>query len=305
MEQQSSDGQFILVYGLRLAKSPLRLVPGLELRNLSSSLSLYDLSVAGKAGFAGWPALGPYLGGELCEIVSTNPDTEHPACTDRLNRARGVSDLLHILGFGAHLCLASGNYSWSTIADQTTDGRPPTPDEQKAIPALPSFKGGILDQYMNLIIPKDARREVTVKDAQWIVTKYDSFLTMMAENEKLRFAVDAAIDWRYLKDPRAAIARLWSGIEAIFAIRAELVYRLSVLAAAILAPRGPERVDKYYHIKKLYGQRSRAVHGESMPPETLSRATNESYQLLRQLLTELVKIGRPWDKKDFDHAIFC
>lgn len=305
MDKQSANSQYILLYGLKLDKSPLRLVPGLEMRDLSSALSLYDLSVAGRAGFAGWPALGPYLGGNICEIASTNPDIENPECSDRLNRARAVSDLLHILGFGGHLCLASSNYSWSTIADQTTDGNPPSPEAQAVIPELPPFQGYILDQYMNLIIPKEARDTVTVKDAQWIVGKFDSFIAMMAEHEKLRFAVDAAIDWRYLKDPRAAIARLWSGIEAIFAIRAELVYRLSVLSAAILSPRGQARVDKYYQIKKLYGQRSRAVHGESMPEAKLLRATNESYQLLRELLIEIVKIGRPWDKKDFDLAMFC
>ncbi len=304
MNSTIPENQYILLYGLKIEKSPLNFDSGLSLQTLSSPLSLYDLSVAGKAGFAGWPALGPYLNGNLCEITSTKPDRDNPSCTDRLNRARALSDLLHLSGYGGHLCLASSTYSWSKIAEQTNDGQ--VDDSRKNTePVLPPFNGNILDQYMNLIIPKDAKDTVSIEDAQWIANHYDSFVALMTEHEKLRFAVDSAIDWRYLKDPRAAIARLWSGIEAIFAIRAELIYRLSVLSAALLAPRGKQRVDKYYQIKKLYGQRSRAVHGESMPEAKLLRATNDSYQLLRELLLALVELGRAWDKKDFDTAIFC
>ncbi|MCK5127452.1 MAG: hypothetical protein KAR42_14445 [candidate division Zixibacteria bacterium] len=301
MEQSKQSNQYVLLYGLKLEKSSIRIMPGLHLNTLTAPLSLYDLSIAGKAGFTGWPALGPYLNGNLCEISSTKPDQEHPSCTDRLNRARAVSDLLHLLGYGGHLCLASSAYSWSTIAETTDDGKTHDGNSEE----LPPFKGSILDQYFNLIIPKDAHEVVTIQDAQWIADRFDIFVSMMAKHEKLRFAVDSTIDWRYLKDPRAAIARLWSGIEAIFAVRAELVYRLSILSAALLAPRGQERIDKYYKIKKLYGLRSRAVHGETMPEEKLLRATNESYQLLRELLIALVNLGHPWDKTDFDQAIFC
>jgi hypothetical protein len=66
-----------------------------------------------------------------------------------------------------------------------------------------------------------------------------------------------------------------------------------VITASLLTPRGKARREKYEALRKLYGVRSKAVHGESMPEEALIRAMNESYQVLRELILLTVTKGRP------------
>lgn len=63
-----------------------------------------------------------------------------------------------------------------------------------------------------------------------------------AAEERFRFALEAAVDWRYAKGPRAAVARIWAGVESLLGISSELVYRVSLTAASVVALRGAERV---------------------------------------------------------------
>src|SRR5262249_8334879 len=90
---------------------------------------------------------------------------------------------------------------------------------------LPRFQGNLLDFHLTLLVNKDAKTsEVSDEDAVWIQRHFDVFNNLAAESQALRFALEAAIDWRFAKDARSAVARLWSGIEAIFGITSELVY---------------------------------------------------------------------------------
>ena len=82
------------------------------------------------------------------------------------------------------------------------------------------------------------------------------------------------------------------------------MYRISVITASLLTSRGRARKAKYEAIKKLYGMRSKAIHGESMPDDILIRAMNDSYQVLRELLLLAVAKGRPLSMEDFDEAVF-
>ena len=138
----------------------------------------------------------------------------------------------------------------------------------------------------------------------WIREHYDVFNDLAASSEPFKFALEAAIDWRFAKDARSAVARLWSGIEAIFGITSELVYRLSLLAASLLAERGDARKAKFEAVKKLYGLRSKTVHGEPLSEDKLASALNDSYHLLADLLILSIHRGHVLGQDDFDQAVF-
>ena len=141
-------------------------------------------------------------------------------------------------------------------------------------------------------------------DAAWTVAHFETFNRLASESEAFRLALEAAIDWRHSKDPRLAIGRVWSGIEAVFGVTSELVYRISLLAASLLEERGRSRKSRFQAVKKLYGLRSKAVHGEPLPKEQLVTALNDSYQLLRELLLLTIEKGHVLSEDDFDHAVF-
>ena len=105
---------------------------------------------------------------------------------------------------------------------------------------------------------------LAVEDAEWVSGHLEKFNSLAAEDERFRFALESAVDWRYAKDPRAGIARLWAGIESLFGISSELVHRVSLFAATVLMPRGEGCVGEFKRLKKLYGMRSKAVHGEPL-----------------------------------------
>ena len=57
-------------------------------------------------------------------------------------------------------------------------------------------------------------------------------------------------------------------------------------------------------MKKLYGLRSKAVHGEPLPEERLVSAMSDSHRLLRDLLLLTIERGRVLGADDVDNALF-
>jgi hypothetical protein len=105
--------------------------------------------------------------------------------------------------------------------------------------------------------------------------------------------------WRYAKDPRAAVARLWSGVESLPGINSELVYRVALSAATIVASRGPNRIAAFKKVRALYGVRSKAVHGEPITQENLFTGLHDSFEILRALLLDAVERGAIRAEDDF------
>jgi hypothetical protein len=303
----------ILVYGLKPEITPIRFTSGLSIHALDAPLTVFDLAACGAAGFREWAILEPFLENCNCEIVSPISKATEPGY-DSLTRAWLLSSLLTLRGFGKHLCLACNSYSWNMIAGHQSRTKDvffnQVIDEgvQAAVQSserqLPLFKGNLLDYHLKLMVEKACRSgTLTKEDAHWVDQQFSVFNLLAAESEKFRFAFEAAIDWRYAKDARAAIARIWSGIEAIFGINTELVFRISLLASSLLTKRGPDRQLMFQRIKELYRERSKAVHGEEMNDDSLIQTVTDSYELLREILLRIVAIGRPITSKDFDEAI--
>ena len=306
---------YILLAGLPRPPRPLTLGHGLTLRPLESQISVFDLAAAGAVGFREWAVLEPMAESCSCEIESAK-DSEVVPGYDALNRAWLASALLVLRGFTNHLSVACSSYTWDTIAGhqkrtsytfgEQLRGEGVNTSVFNSNRELPPFKGGLLDYHMRTFVA-DLERDDPVNDtdAEWVRDRYPLVNDLAADDNRFRFALEAAVDWRYTQEMRSAIARIWSGIEAFFGINSELVYRISLMSASLLEQRGDRRKLRFESVRKLYALRSKAVHGEPLSPEILQSAMSDSFHLLRDLLLVAIGKGRALGKDDFDDAIFA
>jgi len=308
-QQQAPENWYVLVCGLPLAADSFALGCSLEIRRLVTPLSVFDLASAGAVGFREWAVLEPLAASATAEIISPTCAATIPGY-DALNKCWLVSALLLLQGFSRHLCPAVSAYSWNFIAghqDQVSDTFRQQLQEEGADRAvynprgsLPPFRGGLLDYHLRLYTPRAARTSALASgDALWVSEHLGKFNSMAAEDERFRFALESAVDWRYAKDARAGIARLWAGIESLFGVSSELVHRLSLYAATVLVPRGEGRIGEFKRLKKLYGMRSKAVHGEPLDEAELIDALQQSYEILQSLLLDAISRGAVRGEGDY------
>jgi len=319
--QPSPDTQVIpeawhvLVCGLPIVGDSVTLSDSLSIRRLVSRLSVFDLAAVGAVGFREWSVLEPLAPGATYEIVSvlTPPKS---AGYDPLNQCWLVSTLLVLRGFAKHICPAVSAYSWNLIAGHQIQSAPSFRAQlardgvEKAVfqpdRSLPQFRGGLLDYHLSLLLPRDLKDvPFDSSEAHWISEHLNKFESLASSDERFRFALEACVDWRYAKDSRAAISRLWAGIESLFGIAAELVYRISLFGSVGLAERGPSRLDAFRRIKASYGIRSKAVHGEPLSEEKLVIGMYEAFDILRALLLNCVSKGAVPSEEDLYHDLLC
>jgi hypothetical protein len=299
----------VIVCGLPLAGETFDLGSSLTLCRLQKPLTVFDLAAAGAVGFRTWATLEPLAASATAEIISPTNAAAAPGY-DALNKCWLASALLVIRGFARHICPACSAYSWNFIAGHQKSAAPAFRQQlaedglQKAVfeprGSLPPFEGGLLEYHLQLLLPKETRSTpFDAGEAAWFATNFERFNQLAASDERFRFALEAAVDWRYAKDPRAAVARVWSGVESVLGINSELVYRVAFSAATVLAPRGPDRVAAFKNVKSLYGVRSKAVHGEPITEEKLLSGLHGSFEILRTLLLDAVERGAVRTEDDF------
>lgn len=304
---------YILLWNLDVEDPVCQLGPGVSIRRLDCHISVFDLAATGAAGFREWAMLEPFLPKCISEI-ETAQDAATKLGYDTLNRAWLASALLKLKGYNAHLPLACSSYSWNVIAGHQERTKWIFEEElkEKGVASavnssrrdLPPFKGQLLELHTKFLVPDNAKTTLVKEDTYWIRDNYETFNSLAAESESFRFALAAAVSWQYSSDPRVAIAQLWSGIEAVFGISSELVYRISLLIASLLEPRGVARQTRFARVRKLYEARSKAVHGEELSNDKLTKAMLESFDILSKLLLVNVEKGRPFTQEDFEEAIF-
>ena len=306
---EAPDVWYVLVCGLPLAEDKFELGSSLTLHRLLKPLSVFDLASVGAVGFREWATLEPLAGTATAEIISPVNAAAVPGY-DALNKCWLVSVLLVIRGFARHICPAVSAYSWNFIAGHEKATAPSFRRQlveeglEKAIyeprGSLPRFQGGLLDYNLRLLLPRETRSTpFDSSEATWVVTHFEQFNELASREERFRFALEAAIDWRFTKDARAAVARIWAGLESLLGINSELVYRVSMHAATVLAPRGPERLEAFKNVKALYGVRSKAVHGEPISEDKLFKGVHDSFELLRSLLVDAVERGGVRSEEDY------
>ncbi len=304
---------YVLVCGLPLAGDSFNLGSSLTLRRLVGPLSVFDLAAAGAVGFREWAVLEPLGAAATAEIASPTNAAAMPGY-DALNKCWLVSALLVIRGFARHVCPAYSAYSWNFVAGHQKSSTPTFRRQlaeegvEKAVfepkGSLPDFQGGLLDYHLRLFIPRETRSTpFDSEEAVWLSSNFERFNQLASSDERFRFGLEAAIDWRYAKDPRAAVARVWAGVESLLGINSELVYRVSLYAGTVVASRGPDRIAAFKKIKALYGVRSKAVHGEPIAEDKLFIGLHDSFEVLRTLLLDAVERGAVRTEDDFSREL--
>lgn len=315
-EQQSThDGNwYVLLFGIDLVEDAYSLGSGLAIRSIEPKISVFDLAQLGAAGFRQWAMLEPLAGGCGAEIESARDAAIIPGY-DTMNRAWLASALISLGGHPQHLPVAASTYSWRVVAghNERTSGVFREVLEREGLDAavfgnkrdLPPFTGQLLDYHTQILVPDTAElRPFSEEDAAWIQDHFEAFNQIASDSDSFRFALEAAVDWRFQTSIGSAIARLWAGIEAIFGVSSELVFRISLLAACLLEVCGDSRAELFKEVKKLYGLRSKVVHGEQVSPEKMHYAMSGSYSLLRRLLLLAIERGHALGNADFDQAMF-
>ena len=127
-------------------------------------------------------------------------------------------------------------------------------------------------------------------DQVWIEQHFQVAKKLL-DKPKFQNAVHSLATYRWHSLPTARLALIWSGIEGLFDVDTELVFRLSLYIAKFLAPnKNDETKTIFLKVKKLYSQRSSAVHGSKIKGE-VADAVTDSAQLLRNLLKQCIAVG--------------
>lgn len=142
--------------------------------------------------------------------------------------------------------------------------------------------------------------QIDAEDLAWVKNNLSKVLEL---NKHTRFniALDALCSYLHTERDRMKAAQLWVGIEAIFEVQFEISYRLPLLAALMLQPRGPGCKVLRDQIKKLYNERSRAIHGQEF--KNAKEHVHEVRKLLARLLTKIIEDGRLPSKEDLDDLV--
>ena len=130
---------------------------------------------------------------------------------------------------------------------------------------------------------------MTAAEADWAVTSFGVARRLLSDSS-FQAAVHALASYRWHSLPRARLALLWSGIEGLFRIESEVVFRLSLYVAKFLWPDDEDRRrSAFAEVKTLYKARSAAVHGGKLK-ENPGVTVQRSAILLRQLLFRCVSL---------------
>ena len=197
-----------------------------------------------------------------------------------------VISLLRVRTQVEFLVPAATNYSWSVIA-----GLSPNTCNAQFIEDIPTAT------------KLDESYSVSKEDLIWVSDNLILFSRML-EIQNFRLAVECLTTHQHQTSNRMMIAMLWSGIESLFTIHAELTFRLSTFIAALLEPPGARRRDLYARVKKLYAVRSKAVHGAKLTKQQIEEHVIEVRSLLSRLLCLMVEKGHVFTEQQVEDLLF-
>lgn len=133
-------------------------------------------------------------------------------------------------------------------------------------------------------------RKLNEDELVWLAVNYEHAYELL-EKSPFDTAVHSLWSYHWHPHPRHKLAILWAGIEGLFEIHSELSFRLSLYVARFLEPDNRERSKEIFEkVKRLYGQRSAAVHGSKMKGDPHGCA-RESAELLFRLIRRCVEIS--------------
>jgi hypothetical protein len=201
------------------------------------------------------------------------------------NLAWWLLSALRVKSLAEFLIPAVADHSWDGIAALTNQ----------------TCKAQLLED-----IPQARRVDVPVlvrqDDLVWVLENIVEFARML-EVPRFRLAVEAITTHQHLVSSRMMVASLWSGIEALMGVQAELRFRLGLYVACVVEPRGTKRAERYRHVKKLYDIRSRAVHGADMNEAELISHVVETRKMLSAMLCKIIEGGKVLSEEDLEREL--
>lgn len=145
--------------------------------------------------------------------------------------------------------------------------------------------------YRRLTITGDEVRALTEAECVWLEANFGNAQGLLSQHG-LQNAVHCLATYHWHSLPRAQLALLWAGIEGLFGVDSEIVFRVSLYTAKFLAPDSTLVQRKIFSdVKRLYTVRSKAVHGGRFKNDP-SDSVAESVELLRQLIVACIEGNR-------------
>jgi hypothetical protein len=265
MDTQRPHLSNLLAIGLTLDK-PFPIAPGQLLgpRVLSSELHVLEEVADSQRTYGLLCTLADHVTLELSLAVS--PTTPEGAALQAWN-AQWTFMLLSVV--------ARHPIMWPFLEVQRAE------DERARITLMHTYVGPLSFQS-----PKSVSR------AQLALCKsvFPKFLSMVVEN-RFAHAVIVAAGCHREQFPTARVAAIWSGIEALLGLDAELNFRIAFIVAHLLGKNRAEREVRFVQTKKLYAARSKCVHGAGLPQEQVQLAAEQSLHLLCDLILVFAKRG--------------
>lgn len=125
----------------------------------------------------------------------------------------------------------------------------------------------------------------------WAVDRREHFGSLISET-RFNTAMRCFGNAHYLPDLDTRIMLLWSGIEGLLGVDAELSRRISLYAALLHRGTAAQREEYFGYVKKAYVLRSKVVHGSSSAHTALETGYREATAILADLLARCVDLGR-------------
>ena len=169
---------------------------------------------------------------------------------------------------------AVSDHSWSTIEGALPD----------------SCLAQLLEDYPNAF-RLDPNAVMTEAGGSWVASRFLELLELRA-NSRFHFSLECLSGSYGETDGRMAASKLWAGVEALADVDQELRFRLSALLASLIEPPGRDRATRYKNITKLYGVRSKVVHGGLVSDEVIREHVGATRSLLASCLIAVVELGR-------------
>lgn len=134
--------------------------------------------------------------------------------------------------------------------------------------------------------------QIVDEDAQWLHTYFGNAKSLLDSQPSFMTAVHSMASFRWHSLPRVQLAILWAGIEALFGVTSELVFRISLYIANFLSADIQEANLLFSKTKKLYSARSSAVHGNKTKKIDENQAVSDSAELLKRLIRKCIETNR-------------
>lgn len=140
----------------------------------------------------------------------------------------------------------------------------------------------------------------------WIKKKWMSSGRMLNDNPRFYEALKAFDIATIRGRHSASLLTLWGAIEHLFSPSvSELRFRVSSLMAAYMHPPGPDRLDLYKNMMRLYNERSIAAHSaRERDTHVVTGAVVQTYVLLRNALVQMLDEGRVPSNEYLEAALF-